>query len=157
LLTSITDKLADKLAPKPEDVGTAVPTAVDLEAHNDSLVKSSVDFSRLVRKKFANSPRLVQWAEHAYRIVHEGGRAAIRSAGMSPRELIILSWIEDRCKDRNYPPSLYKVVMQVGPSSNFPTTNSFLAACRMKAGRDLSSQEHRFLEWKGRIASVVNV
>lgn len=156
LLTSITQKLTDKLAPKPEDVGTATPTPVNLESANDSLVRSSVDFSRLLRLKFSNSPRLVQWAERAYRIVHEGGTSAIRRAGMSHRELIILSWIEDRCRDRIYPPSLYKVAMQVGPSNNFPTQNSFLAACKMRAGREFSLQERRFLEWKGQIASVVN-
>jgi hypothetical protein len=156
LLTSISDKLADKLAPKPEDVGSTAQTPVNLESRNDNLVKSSVDFSRLVRRKFANCPQLVQWAETAFRIVHEGGLPAIRRAGMGSRELIILSWIEDRCKDRIYPPSLYKVAMQIGPSSNYPTTNSYLAACKMKAGRNLSTQERRFLEWKGRIASVVN-
>ena len=156
LLTSITQKLTDKLAPKPEDVGSVQPTPIDLEAQNDSLVRSTADFTRLVRKKFANSPRLVQWAEKAYRIVHEGGSAAVRRAGMSSRELIILSWIEDRCRDRNYPPSLYKVAMQVGPSNSFPTQTSFIAACSMKLGRNVTAQERRFLTWKGRIASVVN-
>ena len=156
LLTSISDKLADKLAPKPEDVGAVSQSPINLESHNDNLVQSSANFSRLVRRKFANCPQLVQWAETAYRIVHEGGLHAVRRAGLRSRDLIILSWIEDRCKDRNYPPSLYKVAMQVGPSNNFPTTNSFLAACKMKAGRNLSASERQFLEWKGRIASVVN-
>jgi hypothetical protein len=154
LLTSITNKLEEKLAPKPEDVGTATPMPANLEAGNDSLVRSSQDFTRILRKKFGSSPRLVQWAEKAYKTVHEGGIAAIRRANMTPRELIILSWIEDRCRDRNYPPSLYKAVMQAGPSSSYPTTNSFIAACKMKVGRELTAQERRFLEWKGRIASV---
>jgi hypothetical protein len=156
LLTSITQKLTDKLAPKPEDVGSVKPMPVDLQARNDNLVQSSADFNRLLRKKFGSSPRLIQWAERAYKIVHEGGTTAVRRVGMTPRELIILSWIEDRCRDRIYPPSLYKVAMQIGPSNNFPTPSSFIAACRMKLGRDLSSQERRFLEWKGQIASVVN-
>jgi hypothetical protein len=154
LLTSITNKLEEKLAPKPEDVGTVNPTPANLEAGNDSLVHSSQDFSRIVRKKFGSSPRLVQWAERAYKIVHEGGVSAIRRANMSPRELIILSWIEDRCRGRFYPPSLYKAAMQAGPSSSYPTTNSFLAACKMKVGRELTAQERRFLEWKGQIASI---
>ena len=155
MLTSITEKLADKLAPKPEDVGTVQASPVDLESNNDSLVRSTTDFTRLLRKKFANNKNLVKWAERAYRIVHEGGRVAIRRANMTSRDMIILSWIEDRCQDRIYPPSLYKTVMQVGPSKNFPSQISFLAACKMKLGRTISTQESRFLEWKGRVASVV--
>src|SRR5512135_324335 len=57
LLTSITDKLSDKLAPKPEDVGSVKPMPMDLESHNDNLVKSSTDFNRLLRHKFGTSPR----------------------------------------------------------------------------------------------------
>jgi hypothetical protein len=153
LLTSITQKLTDKLAPKPEDVGTVTPAPIDLEAGNDNLVRSSIDFSRIVRKKFANNTRLIQWAERAYKIVHEGGAPAIRRANMTPRDLIILSWIEDRCRDRIYPPSLYKVAMQVGPSSDFPSRTSYVAACSMKLGRGLTPQECKFLDWKGQIAS----
>jgi hypothetical protein len=156
LLTSITQKLTDKLAPKPEDVGTVSQAPVNLESNNDNLVKSTVDFSRLLRRKFANSPKLVKWAEIAYRNVHGGDPKAIRRAGLGPRELIILSWIEDRCRGRLYPPSLYKVAMQVGPLNNFPTATSFFASCKMKAGRNLSTQELRFLEWKGRLASASN-
>ena len=153
LLTSITQKLTDKLAPKPEDVGSVVPAPINLESGNDNLVQSSVNFTRLLRKKFANNKRLVQWAENAYKIVHEGGAPAIRRAGLTPRELIILSWIEDRCRDRIYPPSLYKIAMQVGPSNDFPSRTSYVAACSMKLGRGLTPQECNFLEWKGRIAA----
>ncbi|MGH9920404.1 MAG: hypothetical protein ACRD6W_16240, partial [Nitrososphaerales archaeon] len=156
LLSIMVDKLGEKLEPRPEDVGTAVQSPINLEAHNDSIIKSSDDFARLVRKKFAGTPQLVKWAIPAYRIVHEGGREAIRKAGLSSRDLIILSWIEDRCRGRSYPPSLYKAAMTVGALSNYPNQNSFIAACRMNLGRNPSLQERRFLEWKGRIAAVVN-
>ena len=156
VLTSITDKLADKLAPKPEDVGTvkAVPPIDLVSNNNDSLVRSSIDFTRLLRKKFASNKCLTRWAERTYKIVHEGGSKAIRTAGLTPRDLIILSWIEDQCQDRIYPPSLYKTAMQVGPSKNFPSLTSYIAACKMKLGRNLSNQEILFLDWKGKVASV---
>jgi hypothetical protein len=114
-------------------------------------------FSQQVRKSFAHAPKLVRWAEKHHRIVHKGGIAAIRSAGMTPRDLIVLSWVEDRCKGRKYSDSLYKVAMQVGPISNFPSEQSFLAACKLQAGRELSEDEQNFMMRKGRIASVSNL
>jgi len=145
LLTSITQKLTDKLAPKPEDVGTVTSPPIDLEAGNDNLVRSTVDFTRLLRKKFSSNKRLVQWAERAYKI-----RSA-NSGKLSHQERIILSWIEDRCQDRIYPPSLYKTAIQVGSINNYPSKISFIAACNMKLGRNVSQQEGKFLIWKAKV------
>lgn len=152
LLTLVVERLSDKLAPKPEDVGTAAP--VNLEASNDNLVRSSREFDRRVREKFPNNPQLVRWASAAWRVVHEGGIAGIKKARMSPKDLIILSWIEDRCRGRNYDPALYKVAMAVGAMKNFPSETSYLAACKMRLARDLSASDRKFLIWKGKIASI---
>lgn len=152
LLQIMVDRLGDRLAPKPDDVATVrTPGAVD--AGNDNFIRSSTEFARGLRREFASSPKLARWAYNAYRIVHQGGPAAVRAAGLTPRDLIVLSWVQDRVKGRSFPASLYKLAMQVGPSSQFPSETSFLATCSTKLGRRLTAPEAKFLSWKGRIAS----
>lgn len=152
LLQIMVDKLGDRLTPKPDDVGTVrTPGAVD--SMNDNFVHSSTDFMRRLRREFPNSPKLTRWASNAYRIVHEGGIAAVRAAGLTPRDLITLSWVQDRVNGRHFPASLYKLAMQVGPSNQFPSETSFLATCSTRIGRKLTTPEAKFLSWKGRIAS----
>lgn len=152
LLEIFVKNLSERLQPKPEDVGS-VKSPVNLESSNESLVHSA-SFEETVRKTFPKSEKLVKWATRVHRVVHVGGTRAIRAAGLTPKDLIILSWIEDRCRGRNYSANLYKISMQIGPISNFPSTKSFLAACKAKLGKDLNSDEQRFLMWKGRIASA---
>lgn len=150
LLEIMVKGLGEKLAPKPEDVGS-----VNMSINkNENLISSSEQFNRLVRNRFAKSPELVRWASHAWRIVHEGGLPAIRQAGLKPRDLIVLSWIEDQLKGRHYSASLYKLAMKIGPMSTFPSETSFVAACSLKAGRQLNNEEVSFLKWKGRLASI---
>lgn len=151
ILTIIGDKLGDKLKPKPEDVKPVTPADL-IGGADDNFVRAS-RFDADVARAFPGAPRLVRWASNAFRVVHVGGVKAIRANGMTPRDLIILSWIEDRVKGRSYPAPLYKVAMQVGSIGDFPSEASFVAACRMKLSRDLTAGEQRFLKWKGRIAS----
>lgn len=153
LLTIIVEKLGDKLQPKVEEVGIVKP-APDLLAGNDNIIRSSNDFNRLVRKRFASTPKLVKWATSAYKIVHEGGVKSVRAANMQPRDLIILSWIIDSVRGRRYASGLYHLAMHVGPLSNYPSEKSYLTACSLNLGRKLTSREKEFLVWKGRIASV---
>lgn len=152
LLSIIIERFGEKLKPKPEDVQSVAP--VNLFSGNESLVRATDQFDAGLAKTFPNSPRLVKWASRVYRIVHVGGVKAIQSNQLTPRDLIVLSWIEDRVRGRNYPADLYKVAMQVGPINNFPSELSFIASCKMKLGRNLNSDEQRFLKWKGRVASV---
>lgn len=155
LLSMLVEKLGDRLKPKPEDVGSVAPAPLpNLESGNNNLVRSSEDFSRNLRSKFPDSPTLVKWAESAWKTVHVGGIEAIRSASMTPRDLIVLSWIEDRVRGREYPSHLYNLAMKIGSISNFPSETSYLAACSIKAGRKLNPSESQFLTWKGRIAAV---
>lgn len=145
--------LGEKLQPKPEDVGTVAPPSGMGISKNDNLVRSS-QFDRQLQERFGQNPALVRWASRAWRIVHVGGVDAIRKSGMKPKDLIILSWIEDRLKGREYAPALYKLAMKVGPISSFPSETSFLAACNMRAGRPLGDQEREFLRWKGKISAL---
>ena len=154
LLSILVDKLGEKLEPKPEDVGSIV--APSLERGNDNIVRSSNEFDRRVRKTFPKSPNIHKWASKHYRIVHEGGSKAVRASKMTSKDLIVLSWIEDRVRGHSYSPNLYKTAMKTGSISNFPSKTSFLASCKMKLGRDLSVGEEKFLIWKGRIASASN-
>ena len=157
LLTIMVDKLGEKLTPKPEDVGSVSVAPVDLTQGNDNIIKSSNDFSRLVRRRYAHAPALVNWAEKAYKVVHEGGIKSIKAASMQPRDLIILSWIIDSVKGRKYSSDLYHLAMRVGPISNYPSEKSFLSACSIHLGRKLTASEQKFMTWKGRIASVANL
>lgn len=156
LLSIMVDKLGEKLSPKPEDVGSVHPVSNDLTSGNDNIVRSSTDFNRLVRKRFAHAPALVKWAESTYKIVHEGGVKSIKAASLQPRDLIVLSWIIDSVKGRRYASDLYHLAMRVGPISNYPSEKSYLSACSMRLGRKLSTKEQQFMTWKGRIASVAN-
>jgi hypothetical protein len=154
LLETLVQKLSDKLAPKPEDVGTATPAASDVLSGNDNIVRSSEEFARRVSSTFRNHKDIIKWATWAYRTVHVGGLRAIKSARMTPQELIVLSWIEDTVKGQRYPADLYKLSMRVGPAKSFPSEASFLASCRLAAGRSLSGAELSFMSWKGKIASL---
>jgi hypothetical protein len=156
LLQIMVEKLGDKLEPKPEDVAAVSVAPPYLPGGNDNIVRSSDDFDRRVKAMFGNTPMLVRWASRNYRIVHDGGRKAIRAAKLTPKDLIILSWIEDRIRGRNYSSRLYKTALRIGPMANFPSETSFLAACKIKLGRGLTTGEENFLMWKGRIASVAN-
>jgi len=153
LLEMIVKGLGDKMAPKPEDVGSVSMPASNAISKNDNLVRSS-DFNRKLRAEFGQNPGLVKWASQAWRVVHVGGPDAIRRAGMKPRDLIILSWIEDRMKGRQYASSLYKLAMRIGPITSFPSETSFLAACSVRMGRNLNDSEREFLRWKGKISAI---
>jgi hypothetical protein len=145
--------LGEKLQPKPEDVGSVAPPSGMNVSKNDNLVRSS-QFDKKLQERFGQNPALVRWASRAWRIVHIGGVDAIRKSGMKPKDLIILSWIEDRLKGREYAPALYKLAMKVGPISSFPSETSFLASCSVRMGRQLNDQEREFLRWKGKISAL---
>ena len=157
LLQNLVKSLGEKLAPKAEDVKTVVPSTNDWEASgggNDNLVRSSQEFGRRLRKTFS-SKKLIAWAENAYRVVHTGGIKEIRANKMTSRDLIVLSWIEDRVNGRTYSSNLYKVAMSVGAPSAYPSEKSFVAACSIRLGRAPTVGEQKFFTWKGKIASLV--
>ena len=157
LLQNLVKSLGEKLAPKPSDVKTIAPSTNDWEGSgggNDNIVRSSREFSRKLRKAFTNR-KLIKWAENAYATVHGGGMRAIQASKMTARDLIVLSWIEDHVNGRKYSSSLYKIAMNVGAPSAYPSKKSFVAACSMRLGRALTTEEQKFFTWKGKIASLV--
>jgi hypothetical protein len=155
IVQSLVKGLEDKLAPKPEDVGSVTPAAPpSVSAGNDNLVRSSDPFADRLKSLFPAGSPIVGWAVKARRVT-AGGPESIRRSGMTPRDLIILSWIEDRVAARECNPALYNVAMNVGPLKSFPSETSFLAACRHRLGRSLSAEERKFFSRKGRIASLV--
>lgn len=156
LLETLVKGLGEKLTPRPEDVGSVSTPAKPINK-NDNLVQSSMkaaEFQRKLQATFGKNPALVEWATRAWQIVHVGGVPAIRQAGMKPHDLIILSWIEDRLKGRQYAASLYKLAMRIGPITLFPSEKSFLSACSMRMGRSLNDSEREFLRWKGKISAI---
>lgn len=154
LLESIVKRLGEKLEPTSKDVANTTVPPVDLESGNDNFVHSSLQFDAGLKKFFPNEPKLQIWASRMHRVVHGGGKTQIRTARVTARDLIILSWIEDRIKGRDYPAALYKAAMRTGSMSNFPSETSYLAFCQSRLGRDLTERDRRFLLWKGRIASL---
>lgn len=158
LLDSIVKGLEDQLQPKPNDVGVIVPPTrpakpadTDIDTQNDNVLGST--FNRRLCRIFGSSPQLVKWAVYARRVVGNG-IPAVKAAGFTSKDLIVLSWIEDVVRSREYPADLYKVAMLVGPLKSYPSEVSYLAACRVKLGRALTSQEKQFFSWKGHIASL---
>jgi intein/homing endonuclease len=157
LLESIVKGLEERLQPKPEDVGTvtvtnAISNPTDFEKGNDNLVRASI-FNQRLNAIFHQYPGLIKWATNTYKIVHHSGKKGI-AAKMTPRDLLIFSWIEDTVRSHNYSPNLYKVAMNVGPSKLYPSEASFLAACKVRMGRSLTPRERQFFSWKGKIASL---
>lgn len=144
LMETIVKGLADKLAPKPEDVGGVTPNMPEAN-YNDTLVRAS-DL-----KEF--DPKLVKWALKIGNIISKGPES-IKSAGLTPQDLIVYSWIYDTSKSKSYPAKLYKLAMGVGPSKAYPSNKSYLAACEIKLGRGLTKQEANWLTWKGKLASL---
>ena len=149
----IVDGLSEKLAPKPEDVGT-VKSPPDISS-NDNLVRAS-RFDKLLHTQFKSHPKLVKWASQVYKIVHIGGKPAIRKAGLKPKDLIVLSWIEDRINHKEASASLYKVAMQVGPLNQFPSKTSYIACCKTRIGHSLTEPEKQVLICKGSFSSLAN-
>lgn len=145
--------LGEKLQPKPEDVGSVSIPPSSFNKNENNLVRSS-DFDRKLQERFGQNPQMVRWASRAWQVVRTNDPKAIRRAGMKPKDLIILSWIKDRLEGRQYSEALYKLAMRVGPISAFPSETSFLAACSMRMGRNLTDSEREFLRWKGKISAL---
>jgi hypothetical protein len=143
LLEGIIKNLSDRMAPKSEDVGTAVPSVSDAN-YNDTIV----GFNQQLKNKFTNQ-RLIKWATKTYQLIGQEKYSSI-----SPDELIVFSWVMDQVNHKSYPDKLYKLAIEVGPIKNFTSTRSYLATCEIKAKRKLSNVEKTFLEHKGQIASL---
>lgn len=160
IVEAIANRIKEKLGPQPEDVGYAeIPSASGgLEMYNSNFGLGAFnEFSKKLRKTFSNNKKLVNWAERNYKIVHGGGRRAIRANHVTSRDLILLSWIEDRLKVGTNSQSiskLYKIAIAAGPLSLYPSTKSYLTTCSVKLGRKLSPKEETFFLWKGKIASI---
>jgi hypothetical protein len=162
IVEAIANRIKEKLGPQPEDVGYAeVPSSGGLEIYNSNLGlglgSQFNEFSKKLRRTFAKNSKLINWAEKHYKIVHDGGRRAIRANHVTSRDLVLLSWIEDRLKvgkNSSEISKLYKIAISTGPLTLYPSNRSFLTACSVKLGRKLSSKEEKFFLWKGKIASL---
>lgn len=158
LLSIMVEKLGEKLAPKPEDVGSVLSTApMSLTSPNDSMMRGASTFSAKVASLYPSNPKLVKWASNVHQIVHKGGFKAIKAAGLKPKDLIVLSWLEDRVNGKNYNPELYKIALKIGPMSNYESEKSYLIAAQTNSNRSLSIRELNFLSWKGKIASIATI
>ena len=154
LMEDLVKNLAERMAPKPEDVGTVTPAVSDVMSLNDNIIGATRSFRDSLATMYPHRPRLVSWASRVYKIVHGRGREGIVAAGLTPKDLIVLSWLEDSVRGRHYPADLYKVAMTVGSPKAYPSNTSFLAACSLAAGRRLQASETQFFTWKGKIASL---
>ena len=149
-------KIDEKLTLKPENVATVTTADKSVDAGNDNIVASSAEFSRKLRRKFAGFDNLVQWAECAHKIVHIGGVKAIRAAKMQPRDLIMLSWIEDSINGCNANSELYRVAVDIGSPKLYKNFKLYLIACERRLKKnELNEKERQFFIQKGRIASLV--
>lgn len=147
LMNAILDKVDEKLEPKPEDVGTVKPASVDLESGNDNLVHAS--YQDKLKKTFPNRPDIVKWALGMKRSIE-----ASDNFQASVRDLITLSWINDRVNNQIYSQDLYLTALKLGSIKNFPSERSYLSVCSTKLSRKLTEREVQFFKAKGRIASL---
>lgn len=152
LLEGIVKGLADKLSPKPEDVPSATPSLADANL-NETLLTGSSRWSADVRRVFAGSASLVSWALRVGSLVR-AGRSAVAAAGLTPRDLIVFSWIDDTVRSAASPAAMYQAAMSAGASKDFPSERSYVAACAAKLGRRPTAGDKTFFARIGRIASV---
>jgi len=158
LLQILVDKLGERLTPKPEDVGSvqSLKAPVNLESGNDNLQHSSEEFTRRLKAKFSKSPMLVRWASATWKTAYNPSNPKARGS-LSPKSLIILSWIEDSLNGKNFSPDLYRAVIESGKITDYPSEKSYVATCRSKIFRPLKGSEEAFLVRKGRIASLSKI
>jgi len=152
LMEGIVKGLADKLAPKPDDVPAATPSFEDANL-NETLLTGSSRWSSELRRKFAGNDSLVAWSLRVASLVRKG-RAAVRAAGLTPRDLVVFSWIDDTVKSAAKPAAMYQAAMRAGASSDFPSERSYVAACGARLGRRLTAADQTFFARIGRIASA---
>jgi hypothetical protein len=148
LIERIVDRIRLKLIPTEQDVGYVGSPTVDLAEGNENLVRA---FELNLKKKFPKSPKLIKWALRTYKIVHLGGRKAIKDSKLSGQDLLILSWIEDKIKNKPYTADLYKAVLAAGHPGAYPSDTSYISVCRLKLGRAISKREEEFFRWKRKI------
>ncbi len=150
LLEGIVKGLGDKLAPKPEDVPTATPSLSDADL-NETLLAASRGPASVedVRRKFAGQGALIRFYAATRRAVLAG-----RTAGLTPRDLIVFSWIHDTVRSAAMPAPLYRAAMSAGPLSSYPSERSYVATAGVKLGRKLTAAEQKFFVRIGRIASA---
>jgi intein/homing endonuclease len=151
LLEGIVKGLGDKLAPKPEDVPTATPSLSDSDMNETLLATSSRGPASVaaVAKRFSGNAALIRFYAATRRSILSN-----RVTGLTPRDLIVFSWIHDTVRSAAMPAALYQAAMNTGPSSDFPSERSYVAACKVRVGRALSAPEQKFFVRIGRIASV---
>ncbi len=151
LLEGIVKGLGDKLAPKPEDVPAVSPSFADADL-NDTLITGStlrsVKASDVVRV-FAGNDKAVRFFAATRTAILAG-----RVSALAPRDLIIFSWMHDTVRSAAMPAPLYQAAMSTGPSSDFPSERSYVAACGVRVGRRLTADEQKFFVRIGRIASA---
>jgi hypothetical protein len=152
LMEGIVKGLADKLAPKPEDVPSATPSLADANL-NETLLTGSSLWAADVRRVFSGNPSLISWALRVGSLVRRG-RSAVLASGLTPRDLIVFSWIDDTVRSAAMPAAMYQAAMSAGASKDFPSERSYVAACSAKLGRRPTASDQAFFARIGRIASA---
>jgi hypothetical protein len=154
LVEALLKKLSDKLVPDPADVPAAIPSTSDSGLAGGDLnntLLSSTEFIGSVNQIFKDHPQLAKWASATRKLIEHG-----QTSTLSSRDLIVLSWINDTVQSKARPAIYYKTAMQLGSASNYPSGTSFLAACRLRIGHALSTDEKIFFSNLGNISTMSN-
>lgn len=157
LLEGLVKGLGERLAPKPEDVPSATPSLSEANMNEtlltgSSRLRSAVD---AIRTSPALTPEMRRFALRAARAV-AGGRRGVASARLTPRDLVVFSWIADTAVNSAHPPAIYQAAMSTGASSSFPSERSYLTACGQRLGRRPAPAEAEKLARLGRVASLAD-
>lgn len=168
VLQMVVKDLSDELKPTPEDVGTAAPPSTldlndtilstrrfstrELVAWDDYIVSPSC-FDATLKHCFGSNPKLMAWASNVKKGILSKNRTSF-IASMSPRDIVIFSWITDVLSGKKIASDLYQTSMQIGPLTNFSSERSYIAACRLKLNRAITLQESQILLRNGRQASA---
>ncbi len=156
LLEGLVKNLGEKLAPKPEDVPSATPSLSDANLNETLLAGSSRVTPEALRRTFAGQDELIKFYLRTERVVR-GGRAAVARSALTPRDLIVFSWIRDTVRGVAAPARLYQAAMNSGSPTDYPSHRSYVTAVGIKAGAPLTASEKTFVARMGRIASSCNI
>jgi hypothetical protein len=154
LETHVRNKVLDEINRKVDGTPAQTPSPA---AGADTLVKQAASpYWRGVARRIAanvhnrgDAARLLRGAM----IQHDHGWQALRTANYSKREILAVSRLVDTLNQgtRAGDQSLYRTILAVGGTADYPDLTSYLTACRRVLGRELTKGEADTLVSKGRL------
>lgn len=162
---TIVDKANDQIQKELEEGEKSKTREVLDENHNnESLIKSAAQSpewrarAKQLLKMAGNDVRMARTLFNGLVLFENGGWSAIaKSKKFTGSEILAISHVVDRITKKASMAGesrVYRTVMTVGGTSQYPNVDSYLDACRRVVGRDLTDSEKIQMVFKGQLYSL---